>query len=638
MATYLEYTCTPTQLIEGETQDLIVIATLKTKEQLGVELTSAAISQIVLDFGEVGTGATNLTGTAFTTADIQPPMDWNVSVSGVTCTLTPSGAAGTISTNALVVTIKSVQVNSALGNVTLTVKEAATPTPQTGGEPPTTTTTDPGVETITLTKVAAGPTQLLLTAVPEVISAGDSTTLKWAGGDPTDTYVLKCLPLENGSLTTITKHANGTPLSTPDRYPNPYLTPPDKPLTLEQITRFTLSYGKKGGVTKSVSTIVYVTGGLIKSFSASPTIIDVTQGPQPVELDWDTEDGEGVSPVTFSIEPYPSDPQTLRFLTTHHTPTGSQTITLASASTITLTVHEHGTIPVHSDPPVKIQSAVISDMWTQLHGNGWNAGVNQMLVDGDYLVVGLGGGAVMSLPVSSISTHEPAWTQMKGNGWGNPVSQMLVVGDYLVVGLGGLGAVYSLPVSSVGTGGPQWTQLHGTGWNAGVNQMLVVGDYLVVGLGDGAVMSLPVSSVGTREPQWTQLQGTGWVNPVNQMLVIDDYLVVGLGGSGAVMSLPVDSIGTSMPAWTQLHGTGWAHGVNSMLVMSNYLVVGLSGGAVMALPVSYIGKQSESWIHFKDNEWGNPVDNTIAVTVNSIDYLVVGLGGLGAVMSNNSVH
>jgi hypothetical protein len=82
--TYLEYTCAPNVLTEGLTQDLVVVATLKTESQLGVELTSATISQIVLDFGEVGTGATNLTGKHFTKSNFPPIADWNVTPSGVT--------------------------------------------------------------------------------------------------------------------------------------------------------------------------------------------------------------------------------------------------------------------------------------------------------------------------------------------------------------------------------------------------------------------------------------------------------------------------------------------------------------------------------------------------------------------------
>jgi hypothetical protein len=254
--TYLEYACAPNVLPGGQTEDLLVVATLKTESQLGVELESATITQIVLDFGEVGSGATDLTDTALTISNIQVPDGWTPTVTGgVTCTIKPKkGTAGTISTNALVVTIKSVKVNSALGNVTLTIEEAATPAPQTNGEPPPTTTTDPGVETITLTKVATGPTQPVLTADPEFISAGKSTTLSWSGGGASDTYSLHYIIRD--SLTTITKHADGTNLGADDVYPNADLQPPDPDLVLESTANFILRIKSKDGDTYVTTPVI----------------------------------------------------------------------------------------------------------------------------------------------------------------------------------------------------------------------------------------------------------------------------------------------------------------------------------------------------------------------------------------------
>src|SRR5690606_15328490 len=77
---------------------------------------------------------------------------------------------------------------------------------------------------------------------------------------------------------------------------------------------------------------------VINRFTVSPSLMNITSGPQQVALDWDTDDGGGSTPVTFSIDPPPTDPETQQFLNTAHIPAGSQTITLGCGSHIELTV------------------------------------------------------------------------------------------------------------------------------------------------------------------------------------------------------------------------------------------------------------------------------------------------------------
>lgn len=254
--TYLAYTCIPSPLTLGQTQDILVIATLKTEAQLGISLTSATLTKLVIDFGDVGTGATNLTNMAFTLANIEAPSGWMVAVSGTSCTLTPTGNAGLVTNNALVVTFTNITVNTTQGNVSLTISEAAIPAPQSDNVPPTTTISSPGVESMVLPKTVAGEKKVTLSASPEAVAAGNSTTLNWSGARATDTICL--LYISQGNLQTITQHANGTPLGVEDVYPDQSLNPPDPMLVLNANTNFVLQIQPAGGESTYITTSVLV--------------------------------------------------------------------------------------------------------------------------------------------------------------------------------------------------------------------------------------------------------------------------------------------------------------------------------------------------------------------------------------------
>lgn len=285
--TYLDYTCAPNPLMQGATQDIVIIATLKTAIELGDSLASAIIDQIVLDFGEIGTGATNLTQTAFIKTSIEVPPNWNYTVSGAICTLTPTSGHGEISTNAIIVKIKNVVVNASLGNVTLAIKEDATPATQTNSVPSKTSTINSGNEKIIIPKVEAGKTALSFVAVPASISAGNSTTLNWSGGSDTD--LLSLLYLSDGNLKTIEQHSNGTKLGPNDTYPNLDLVPADPVLVLNSSTTFILQIQKVGGAISHLATAVIVSqsnlyaNNLTVAESISADNVNITGGGMTVD-------------------------------------------------------------------------------------------------------------------------------------------------------------------------------------------------------------------------------------------------------------------------------------------------------------------------------------------------------------------
>lgn len=238
--TYLNYTCVPNLLKKGETQDLLIIGTLKTRTNPNEDPTSVNVQSLELDFGTLGGNADNLGNNPLEPADIDIPEGWKVICEGVSCTLTPTGGPATVSNNALVIKLKGVKVNATTGNVSLTITEVANANAQPGQEIYTKTYT--GTQIIVLPKVKENEYQPVFIVQPQELKAGQNCTLSWSGGDPEASYSLEYI--YRNQLNKVSAHGNKDALGHTDFYPDP--SKGDPYLIPDAVTHFILTILSSG--------------------------------------------------------------------------------------------------------------------------------------------------------------------------------------------------------------------------------------------------------------------------------------------------------------------------------------------------------------------------------------------------------
>tara|TARA_R110000796_G_scaffold252584_1_gene388166 strand:- start:31941 stop:33566 length:1626 start_codon:yes stop_codon:yes gene_type:complete len=242
--TYLEYTIVPSPLITGQTQDIIILATLKTSVQNGGTLSSVKVKNIVLDFGGTGSAATDLTTTAneITVSDFEKNPNWKFETGGGAGTsfkVSPSSSNinhGTITSNTIMIKINDVLVNDTPGNATVTITETVS---EVNGKAVTSGTVND--TSLVLPKVQTDHSQVTFTANPDHMNAGNKTTLSWNA--PNDTgAVFELKYLMEDQLIKIKKHQNGNLLTSDDQYPKSS----DNDLILGETTIFILSITSNG--------------------------------------------------------------------------------------------------------------------------------------------------------------------------------------------------------------------------------------------------------------------------------------------------------------------------------------------------------------------------------------------------------
>lgn len=238
--TYLNYTCVPTLLKIGETQDLLIIGTLKTPAQLGDTIDSVSIQSLVLNFGNLGNDADNISNTPLEPSQVEIPPDWKVTCQGVKCTLSPAEGSEEVSNNAIVIKLKGVKVNATTGNVSLTITEVASANAQPGQKVDTRSFT--GTQTTVLPKVKEKEYQPVLTVQPKELKAGQNCTLSWSGGDPEASYALEYI--YRNQLQKCTTHGNQDALGHTDFYPDP--SKGDPYLIPDAVTHFILTILSSG--------------------------------------------------------------------------------------------------------------------------------------------------------------------------------------------------------------------------------------------------------------------------------------------------------------------------------------------------------------------------------------------------------
>tara|TARA_R110000796_G_scaffold252584_1_gene388168 strand:- start:35406 stop:36905 length:1500 start_codon:yes stop_codon:yes gene_type:complete len=228
---YLEYTIVPSPLIINEKQDIIILATLKTSVQNGSPLSSVIIKNVVLDFGDTGSDATDLTtvANAITLANFESNPNWSFSKGGgvgMSFIVAPTTVAnGQIMENVIMIKLNNVVVNDKPGNVTITITETVS---QVNGSPLKSGNVNQA--SLVLPKIKEKHAlKTIFTASNNYIKAGDSTILSWKGGPPGASYSLHYL--KNNQLVNVTSlSANGS-----------YPTDPNiSPLILDETTNFIL--------------------------------------------------------------------------------------------------------------------------------------------------------------------------------------------------------------------------------------------------------------------------------------------------------------------------------------------------------------------------------------------------------------
>ena len=238
--TYLNYTCVPTLLKIGETQDLLIIGTLKTPAQLEDSTNSVSIQSLVLDFGDLGNDADNMCNAPIEPSQVEIPPDWKVTCQGVKCTLSPREGSKEVSNNAIVIKLRGVKVNAVTGNASLTITEVASANAQPGQKVDNKTFTE--TQTIVLPKVKEKEYQPVLTVQPQELKAGQNCTLSWSGGDPEASYSLEYI--YRNQLYKISAHGNKDPLGHTDFYPDP--SKGDPYLIPDAVTHFILTILSSG--------------------------------------------------------------------------------------------------------------------------------------------------------------------------------------------------------------------------------------------------------------------------------------------------------------------------------------------------------------------------------------------------------
>ncbi|HYW11884.1 MAG TPA: hypothetical protein VE871_08005 [Longimicrobium sp.] len=148
----------------------------------------------------VGTNAKNLTADA-TGVQIGVPDGWQASNAAGSITLTPSGAAGEVSTAGLAFTFAAIAVNAQVGLCTVTIHETASSPSGSAGE---------RTASIGLPKFPAQFQVSDLQANPLDVPSGGSTTLMWAGTGTQATYTLQYQPADEGQPVSVAVGSTGS--------------------------------------------------------------------------------------------------------------------------------------------------------------------------------------------------------------------------------------------------------------------------------------------------------------------------------------------------------------------------------------------------------------------------------------------
>lgn len=267
------------------------------------------VTKIVFDFGEVGADGSDLTTEDGSSWDVVGPSGWDApTVEGVRFTFTPPAQAVNVFPNVgLTFVFQGIAINAKVGSVLLTISETASAP----GDPADPNDYPPipeqvGVYTTLIGKFPVDFSLSPLIANPPNVNAGQSTTISWAG------TVGAVYSLSFGRQT-VTAHQTGTLLGASDHYPNS--AQGDAPLALNAATTFTLTvqYTPPGGsdtaVLQSQVTVgVNYPNPSVVSFTVSPDFLPgLGSGPGTVLLTWQTANGQGLSPVSFSVDPPLSD-------------------------------------------------------------------------------------------------------------------------------------------------------------------------------------------------------------------------------------------------------------------------------------------------------------------------------------------
>ena len=250
--TYLEYTIVPSPLITDQTQDIIILATLKTSVQNQGTLKSVTIKNIVLDFGATGSGAKDLTtvANAITLANFESNPNWSFTTGGGTSfTVSPSSSnisKGLIKDNVIMIQINGVNVNDTPGNVTVTITETVS---EVNGKTAKANEAS-NHNSLVLPKIKGKhAVKTSFTASNTYINAGQSTVLSWEGGPIEAQYSLHYL--QNNQLVNVP--ASGGSLDADSSYP---ADPTTNPLILDETTNFILKIEDSGRVSYLTCTVI----------------------------------------------------------------------------------------------------------------------------------------------------------------------------------------------------------------------------------------------------------------------------------------------------------------------------------------------------------------------------------------------
>ena len=175
--------------------------------------------------------------------------------------------------------------------------------------------------------------------------------------------------------------------------------------------------------------------------------------------------------------------------------------------------------------------------------DGWNSEITAMTEFGDNFIVGLKNGAVFERV--NLASGSGYWIELHNNGWNSQVNQIVpfesaTLGRGVVVGLDN-GSVQLWKGQTAGTnpdsGQAYWTELHDSGWASGIASIVpastkvtddkgdvVSQDGVVVGLENGALEQWSGLITGsTGQNDWTEIDGPQ-VNQAAKVLSQDGFL------------------------------------------------------------------------------------------------------------------
>lgn len=270
--TVLDYTIVPNPVhTGGSTQDIVIIATLKTTAEFGQTLTSATIEKIEINFGSATGDPNSLTdaGSPITDSTYSANSKWKIvpkKNSFTTFEVTPIGN-GQVITDSIILSITGVQVNSKPGTVAVEITETVSKINGNASLPPPLSATNQ--TSVTLAKVEenilGGNT---FTSNKYFIEAGDDVKLSWdivANKSSVslhyivnDQLVNTATPTAKGTYPGITKHTDGTSLKHHDSYPNTTYSDSKTALKLTDTTIFILEI--KSGKTVTYLSLTVIVG------------------------------------------------------------------------------------------------------------------------------------------------------------------------------------------------------------------------------------------------------------------------------------------------------------------------------------------------------------------------------------------